>query len=108
MNDGRGVVICNAQAIIQMTNQAVHNIFGHSKTELRGKNVSMLMPPQLAANHTSYGEHLVADALTDVPMLHVDPVAASFMCMMVDKCFHALRVLQCATSSQLGRPRSLD
>lgn len=56
MNDGRGVVICNAQAIIQMTNQALHNMFGYTKTELRGKNVAMLMPPHIAAAHTSYGE----------------------------------------------------
>lgn len=58
MHDGRGIVIINAQGIVQMTNQAVHDIFGFGKTEMRGKNVSMLMPPELASVHNTYGGFL--------------------------------------------------
>jgi hypothetical protein len=31
-----------------------HKMFGYTKTELRGKNITMIMPPVLADNHTTY------------------------------------------------------
>lgn len=56
MNDGRVIVICDAHGVVQMANHAVKDVFGYSKVELCGKNVSLLMPPRLAAVHNTYGK----------------------------------------------------
>jgi hypothetical protein len=37
-----------------MTNKVAHQLFGYTKTELRGKNISMLLPPMIAEQHTGY------------------------------------------------------
>jgi hypothetical protein len=34
--------------------QVAHTLFGYTKTELRGKNVNLLLPPVIAEQHTSY------------------------------------------------------
>lgn len=77
--DGRAVVICNAQGIIQMTNQGCQEQFGYSKTELRGKNVAMLMPQPMASAHTGFlrsyittGREVVMNRTTQMVGLHKD------------------------------------
>jgi PAS domain S-box-containing protein len=37
-----------------MTNRAVHDLCGYTKAEMRGKNITLLLPPQVADQHTSY------------------------------------------------------
>jgi PAS domain S-box-containing protein len=39
---------------MQMTNKVAHQLFGYTKTELRGKNISILLPPIIAEQHTGY------------------------------------------------------
>jgi PAS domain S-box-containing protein len=43
-----------------MTNKASHTLFGYTKTEMRGKNVSMLMPSPVAEQHTGYIRNYIA------------------------------------------------
>lgn len=52
--DGRGVVIINAQGVVQMANDGCEDIFGYTKIELRGKNVSLLVPQPTASMHQGY------------------------------------------------------
>jgi hypothetical protein len=39
---------------MQMTNKVANQLFGYTKTELRGKNISMLLPPVIAEQHAGY------------------------------------------------------
>lgn len=48
-------VTCDTSS--QMTNKAANTMFGYKKTELRGKNVNVLIPPPFAENHNSFGEY---------------------------------------------------
>jgi PAS domain S-box-containing protein len=54
VGDRRAIIVINAQGIMQLTNQVAHDLFGYAKAEMRGKNVSMLIPAPLAQMHTSY------------------------------------------------------
>lgn len=45
----------DAHCIIQMANKATHTMFGYKKTELRGKNVNILIPPPFAEQHNAFG-----------------------------------------------------
>jgi hypothetical protein len=40
--------------LMQMTNKVAHQLFGYTKIELRGKNISILLPPIIAEQHTGY------------------------------------------------------
>jgi PAS domain S-box-containing protein len=58
-----------------MTNRAVHPLFGYTKTEMRGKNVSLLLPPVVAEQHTSYIRNYITTGdpvcnLPDLPPRH--------------------------------------
>ncbi len=49
-----GMIIIDQRGIMQLLNPAVLQLFGYSKEELIGKNVSILMPPNDAARHDGY------------------------------------------------------
>lgn len=49
-----GMIIINSQGVILEANEAVKRIFGYSKEEIVGHNVSILMPPHHAKRHDSY------------------------------------------------------
>jgi PAS domain S-box-containing protein len=49
---------------LQMTNKVAHTLFGYSKTELRGKNISMLLPAVIADNHNSYIRNYITTGTT--------------------------------------------
>jgi PAS domain-containing protein len=46
--DKRAIIVINAQGLIQLTNQVAHDLFGYTKAEIRGKNVSMLIPAPMS------------------------------------------------------------
>lgn len=48
------VVICNQQGIVLSCSQATERMFGHACDELIGKNISLLMPPEVAVRHDDY------------------------------------------------------
>lgn len=49
-----GVIVIDDRGIIQSANPAVEALFGYSESELAGRNVSMLMPPDIAAEHDGH------------------------------------------------------
>lgn len=49
-----GVMTIDERGIIQWWNPVVENIFGYSRTELLGQNVSILMPDPYRARHDGY------------------------------------------------------
>lgn len=73
------VIIINATGSIMLINQAVTSLFGYTKTELEGANISMLMPQPFSGRHNSYlaryvstGEPRILDSVRDVLGLHKD------------------------------------
>jgi PAS domain S-box-containing protein len=46
-----------------MTNKVAHTLFGYNKTELRGKNISMLLPAVVAESHTSYIRNFITTGM---------------------------------------------
>jgi len=49
-----GIITIDARGIIQSANPAAQRLFGYSAQDLRGRNVSMLMPPKVANGHDGY------------------------------------------------------
>ena len=49
-----GVITINAQGLMQDFNPAAQQIFGYSRDEVLGRNVSMLMPEAFRARHHGY------------------------------------------------------
>lgn len=49
-----GVITINAQGLVQDFNPAAQQIFGYSRDEVLGRNVSMLMPSPLAEQHDAH------------------------------------------------------
>ncbi len=49
-----GVISINERGIVQWANPAVETIFGFSAAEIRGKNISMLMPEPYHGAHDGY------------------------------------------------------
>ena len=49
-----GVIVINEQGIIRSSNPAVESMLGYTGQQLRGKNVSMLMPEPYASQHDGY------------------------------------------------------
>ncbi len=49
-----GVIIISAHGLIEDYNPACEKIFGHSKTDVIGRNVTMLMPEPYHSEHDGY------------------------------------------------------
>lgn len=49
-----GVITINAQGLVQDFNPAAQQIFGYSRDEVLGRNVSMLMPSPLSEQHDAH------------------------------------------------------
>lgn len=49
-----GVITIDQDGIIMSCNPAIYRMFGYQPSELKGKNVSILMPPQESASHQQY------------------------------------------------------
>jgi PAS domain S-box-containing protein len=54
MNSVDGVIIINEFGIIEEANPAALEIFGYERSELLGRNVSILMPAAVGARHDAY------------------------------------------------------
>lgn len=52
-----GLVTIDGRGIVQSFNKACERIFGYAAADVIGRNVSMLMPPEHAANHDGYIEN---------------------------------------------------
>jgi PAS domain-containing protein len=52
--DDRAVVIINAQSVIQITNDIVTSMLGFPKSELKGRNLRVMLPPSVADVHQSF------------------------------------------------------
>ena len=48
------IVVIDQNGIVQLFSHAAENIFGYRAEEVLGRNISMLMPPSIAAGHDSY------------------------------------------------------
>ena len=57
-----GIIVINAEGIVQMFNQACERIFGYPAEEVIGQNVKMLMPAVLSRKHDDYLAHYLAPA----------------------------------------------
>jgi PAS domain-containing protein len=67
------VVIINAQGQVKMVNKPLLKMFGYKKSEVQGKNVSMLMPqpfsgrhPQYLRNYVTTGKRKILDVTQEV------------------------------------------
>ena len=49
-----GIIIMRADGTVSSFNAAASRIFGYSNDEVLGRNVSMLMPPEVAGEHDGY------------------------------------------------------
>jgi two-component system, LuxR family, sensor kinase FixL len=74
-----GIIIVDEQARILMANRACEKLFGYSATDLLGRNVKMIMPPDEAGEHdgfmTDYVRHGVRKIIgidRDVKVRHRD------------------------------------
>lgn len=74
-----GYVLIDTQGIIQDVNKAAEDLFGYSNEALTGKNVSILIPDDIAARHDSYlqdyletGKSNVVGQTRTVEVLHRD------------------------------------
>ncbi|GFR46148.1 hypothetical protein Agub_g7674, partial [Astrephomene gubernaculifera] len=54
------VVVIDAEGTIMMVSQAVQSVFGYSKSELEGANVSVLMPQPFCQRHPGYMQRYVS------------------------------------------------
>lgn len=61
-----GSIVIDAFGTIRMFNTAAENVFGYSRDELIGSNVSMLMPEPDRSNHTAYLENYRLTGETNV------------------------------------------
>ena len=52
-----GIITIDSRGVIQDFNRAAEKMFGYTAAEAVGNNVSMLMPPQIAAEHDGYLEN---------------------------------------------------
>ncbi|KAG2497902.1 hypothetical protein HYH03_004167 [Edaphochlamys debaryana] len=73
------VIVANAEGQIMMTSQAAQHVFGFTKQELEGANVSMLMPQPFSQRHNAYIGHYVQggqprmlDSVREVVGMHKD------------------------------------
>ncbi|EFJ48000.1 hypothetical protein VOLCADRAFT_91579 [Volvox carteri f. nagariensis] len=73
------VVVIDAEGTIMMVSQAVQRVFGYSKVELEGANVSLLMPQPFSQRHAGYvqrctstGEPHILDTVREMVALHKD------------------------------------
>lgn len=49
-----GIIVINSLGIVERLNPAAENIFGYSRNELLGQNISILMPSPLREEHDDY------------------------------------------------------
>lgn len=53
------IVVIDQKGIVQLFSHAAENIFGYRAEEVLGRNISMLMPLPVAAEHDDYVQHFV-------------------------------------------------
>jgi len=56
-NSAEGIITIDENGIIHNTNPAAEKIFGYTASELVGRNISMLLPPEDRAMHATYLEN---------------------------------------------------
>ena len=73
------VIVLSLHGIIVELNKATETTFGYTSEELVGKNVKMLMPPAVAANHDSYLQRYIQTRMKTVidTIRHVSAVKKS-------------------------------
>jgi len=60
------ILIVNSQCLIESINPATESLFGYTKTELLGKNMTLLMPEPYAAEYDDYLRHYLTTGNTKV------------------------------------------
>jgi len=75
----QAILVIDAAGILLVANKQAQKLFGYKKTEMEGKNVSMLMPQPFAGRHNGYlrthlnsGKIRILDLVRPVVGLHKD------------------------------------
>lgn len=73
------VAVIDAEGSIMLVSQGITGLFGYTKAELEGQNISMLMPPPFSQRHASYlqrykdgGAPRILDSVKEVVAIHKD------------------------------------
>ncbi len=53
-NMAEGVITIDERGVVESFNQAAERLFGYRAEDVMGRNVSLLMPPEIAANHSDH------------------------------------------------------
>jgi two-component system CheB/CheR fusion protein len=59
-------VLINEEGVIQEVNQSLTELVGYDQQELLGQNVSILMPNNIAQQHTAYIKRYLSDGKTNI------------------------------------------
>jgi PAS domain S-box-containing protein len=62
----QGIITIDETGAMQSANRAAERVFGYTSAEMRGRNVSMLMPPEYSTQHDAYLANYMATGIRKI------------------------------------------